>query len=102
MLADLLGTARDRWVAELEAGPTGAAMSSLREVIRHRRIDELVGEVIWALGHYDVEAPARSTGPVPTGDGTAADFVQRRLVRRQLLEQIEQDRLQATPREIAI
>jgi PAS domain S-box-containing protein len=100
MLAELLGSARERWVAELERGPTGAAMSSLREATRHRHIDELVGELIWALGHYDVEAPARSAGPASTTDG--AELVERRLVRRQVLEQIEHKRLQATPRDIAI
>jgi signal transduction histidine kinase/GAF domain-containing protein len=102
MLADLLDGTRDRLADELAYRAASAGLAEPPLAARRLRLRTLVEELIEELRRGGAEAPARpSTGLMARSD-QALEVRERELVQRYLIGEIEQEHLEASPRETAI
>jgi signal transduction histidine kinase/GAF domain-containing protein len=99
MLADVLDGARDQLADELERRAAVTEPTELPTAARRKRLSALVEEVIAGLrdGDLDHRPPL-----IPAFPDLVLDLAERDLVKHYLLEQIEQRRLEASPREAAL
>src|SRR5262245_54702841 len=103
MLADVLDGARDQLAEELERRPvSGGGMDSAVAGARRHRVRTLVQELAEALRRGGVDDPAQPFTPLTPTPDQAGELRERELVQHYLIRQIEQKRLESSPRETAI
>ena len=101
MLADLLERSRDQVEDELVRRAAATESTELPIAGRRKRLIAFLQDLIGALRRGAVENPEEPPASPPTND-PALELRERELVRRYLIEQIEQRRIDASPNETVI
>src|SRR5262245_55427841 len=99
MLADFLNSSREQLIRELEQRADTTEGPGLPAIERTGRLNALFDELIAALRHAEVDTSAST---IPAAMDSAIDRGEGELVRRYVIEKIEERLADASPMEAAI
>ena len=99
MLADLLNSAREHAIGEMNERAEALQGPGSPSVGRSQRLNRLLDELILALRRSGVDDQAAPVGPAVD---SALDVEERELMRRYLFEQIDKHQFEASPTEAAV
>ena len=102
MLAEVLERSRDQVVDELERRAAATESTELLITGRRKRLNVFLQEVIGALRRGAVDDPSQVSQPLAPFTDPALELRERELVRRYLVEQIEQKEVPASTGETVI